>query len=245
MWLLAVAAIAQYSDNNRVVSINPLRNGDGTFMQANNPLYYNNSADTIWTKRRAPNTTIGSGDPFAFRVKTLQVMCDLNSTKLNWTTIQQQSDADYFDIQESTDGGATWTSIGTLPASRSTIGEISYSYVYNRTLGNVDLRVAAVNIGGERRYSAVARSACSNTNLLDVDNLVRSTVNIRIGSANNQNVKMLLANQSGFVVLKREIGLTQGINSTSLDVSSLPKGFYMLMIVWQNGRQESVKIIKE
>ena len=245
LWL-SIAANAQFNDNNRIANINPLRNGDGTFMRANNPLYYNNnSADTVWMKRRTPVATNGSGDPFAFRIRTLQVLCDLNSVQLNWTTIQQQADADYFDIEESSDRGVTWTSIGTMPAARSTIGEVPYNFVYTKSLGNVDLRIAAVNIAGERRYSTVARSACSDNNLFSVDNLVYSTANVRIGSPRTQNVKMVLTNQSGVVVQVREAGLTQGINSISLDMSNLSKGFYVLTVVWQGGRQESVKMVKK
>lgn len=243
---LAIAANAQFNDNNRIANINPLRNGDGTFMRADNPLYYNNnSADTIWTKRKTSTATNSTGSPFAFRIRSLQVLCNLNAVQINWTTIQQQPDADYFEIEESSDRGITWTSIGVLPATRSITGEVPYNFVYSKALGNVDLRIAAVNIAGERRYSAIARSACSDNNLLSADNLVYSTANVRIGSPGAQNVRMLLTNQSGNVVQEREAGLTQGINSISVDMSSLSKGFYVLTVVWQGGRQESIKMVKK
>ena len=243
---LALAANAQFNDNNRIANINPLRNGDGTFMRANNPLYYNNnSADTIWIKRKTPTVTNSSGDPFAFRIRSLQVLCNLNAVQINWTTIQQQADADHFEVEESADGGVTWTSIGVMPAARSTVGEVPYNFVYNKSLGSVALRVAAINIAGERMYSAIARPACSDNNLLSVDNLVYSTANVRIGSPRTQSVKMIITNQSGFIVQEREAGLTQGINSISLDMSNFSKGFYVLTIVWQGGRQESVKMVKK
>jgi hypothetical protein len=88
-------------------------------------------------------------------------------------------------------------------------------------------------------------SACSNTNLLSVDNLVSSTANIRIGSAKTQNVKMILTNESGVAVQAKEMGLTQGVNSTSIDMSNLRTGIYMLTIIWPGGTQQSVKIVKQ
>lgn len=245
LWL-SVTASAQFNDDNRIANINPLRNGDGSFMRANNPLYYNNSsADTIWTKKKAPVISSRNGDPLAFRIHSLQVLCDQNSVQLNWTGMQQQADADYFDIEESDDGGVTWNSIGILPAARSKIGQVPYNFVYNKTLGNVDLRVAAVNTAGERRYSSIAHSACSINNLFSVDNLVYNNANIRIGSPGVQNIRMLLANQSGRVLLEKQAGLTQGINSINLNMSNLPKGFYVLTVVWPGGRQESAKIMKQ
>lgn len=243
--LFAIAAHSQYNERDRLVSINPLRNGDGSFMKANNPLFYNNTSTDTTTAKRKRLYTSSNGDPFAFRINSIQALCDLNSLQLNWTTIQQQNDADHFEIEQSSDGGITWTNIGLVPATRFKIGAIPYSFLYNKSLGNVDLRVAAVNIGGEKRYSPVVRSACANNNLFSVDNLVYSTANIRIGSSITQNVKMILTNQSGIPVLAREAGLTQGVNSISLDMSSLQKGVYMLTVIWPGGIQQSVKIVKQ
>jgi hypothetical protein len=243
-WLLAMAACAQFSERDRLVSINPLRNGDGSFVKANNPLYFNNtSTDTALARRRNSTISTDLNDPFAFRINSVQAMCDLNSLQLDWTSMQRQSDADHFDIEQSSDNGATWTSIGIVPAARSKMGQVSYNFNYNKSLGNVDLRVAAVNTAGERRYSSVVR--CSNTNLFSVDNLVYSTANVRIGSAVTQNIKMVLTNQSGLPVQLREAGLTKGVNSISLDMSSLSRGYYVLTVIWPGGNQQSVKIMKQ
>ena len=243
--LLAMNTHAQWDERDRLVSLNPLRNGDGSFMKANNPLYFNNRPyDTISTKMRMV-TKASTNDPFAFRIKTIQALCDQNSVQLNWTSVQQQTDADHFDIEQSVDAGVTWTNIGTVPATKFGNGNLSYGYTYYKSPGNVDIRVAAVDAAGERRYSSTVHSACSNTNLLSVDNLVYSTANIRIGSPKIQNVRMILTNEFGTAVQAREAGLTQGVNSISLDMSSLRKGIYMLTIIWPGGAEQSVKIVKQ
>lgn len=243
--LLAIASAAQYDERDRFASINPLRNGDGSFVQANNTLFFNKtSTDTITAKRRIAST-ISSKDPNAFRINSIQALCDQNYLKLNWTTIQAQSDADHFEIEQSADNGISWTNIGTLPATRYKTGNVGYNFTYNKSLGNVDLRVAAVNIGGEKRYSSIVRSACGNSNLLSVDNLVYSTANVRIGSSKIQNVRMILTNETGVPVLAKEAGLTQSINSISLEMGGLHKGIYMLTIIWPGGAQQSVKVVKQ
>lgn len=242
--LIVTTLEAQYDERDRFVSINPLRNGDGSFMKANNPLFYNNtSTDTSSAKRRVIPT--GKTDPLAFRINSVNAYCQLNSLQLDWTTIQQQPDADRFEIEQSADAGANWTRIGIVPATRLKTGEETYHFTYNKSLGNVDLRIAAVNTAGERRYSSIIHSACSNNNLFSADNLVYSTAQVRIGSSRVENVKMLVTNQSGVVVLAKEAGLTQGVNSITVDMSSLPKGFYVLTVIWPGGRQESVKMMKQ
>jgi hypothetical protein len=243
-WLCITIAGAQ-DERDRLVSINPIRNGDGSFVRANNPLFFNNTSTDTTTAKRQRNFTTSNGDPYAFRINSIQAQCDQNSLQLSWTTVQQQNDADRFDIEQSSDGGVTWINIGTVPATRFKIGNVGYSFMYNKSVSNVDLRVAAVNIGGERRYSSVVRSACSNTNMLSVDNLVSSTANVRIASAKTQNIKMILTNQSGLVVQARTVGLTQGVNSVSLDMSSLQTGVYMLTVIWPGNAQQSVKIVKQ
>lgn len=243
LWVMAVHA--QYDERDRVVTINPLRNGDGSFVKANNSLFYNNTAaDTAGAKKRMLSTPINN-DPFAFRVRSVQALCNLNSLQLNWTSIQPQTDADYFDIQKTSDAGITWKSIGTVPAIKNKTGEAAYNFNYNKSLENVDLRVVAVNTAGERRNSAIIHSACNMDNLLSVDNLVYSTANLRIGSPKTQNIKLVLTNQSGLPVQTREAGLTQGVNSISLDMSHLTTGYYILTIIWPEGRQESVKMMKQ
>src|SRR5678816_667984 len=179
--LFAVAGQTQSSERNRLVSNNPLRNGDGSFVKANNPLFFNHSsADTMWSKKRLTTST-STGDPFAFRVNSIQVLCDLNSTQLSWTSIQRQPDADYFDIEQSSDGGINWTNIGTVPASKFETGNGTYNFVYNKSPDNIDLRVVAINKKKKKRYSAIVHSACSNSNnLLSVDNLVYSTAHVRL-----------------------------------------------------------------
>lgn len=243
--LLSVATSAQYDERDRFASINPLRNGDGSFMKANNPLFYNNtSTDTTSTKRRSAATS-GSKDPFAFRIRSIQALCDLNSLQLNWTTIQAQPDADHFEIEESADGGITWKNLGVLPATRFKTGSVAYNFTYNKSLGNVDLRVAAVGTSGEKIYSSIVHSACSTTHLLSVENLVSNTATIRIGSPKVQNVKMIVTNETGVAVMAKEAGLTQGLNSISLNMSSLHPGIYMLTIVWPGGAQQTVKMVKQ
>jgi hypothetical protein len=242
--LLTMAAHAQIGGPDRVVNVNPLRNGDGSFMKADNPLFYRDKvADTIWGRTQIAASALP--DPYAFRINSFQALCNTNSVQMNWVGIQPQSDADRFEIEKSSDGGVTWKNIGTVPAMRTQHGKISYGFTYNQSLENVDLRVAAVNTAGEKRYSSVVRSACDNNNLISVDNLVYSVANVRIGSPKAEDVKLMVTNQSGLPVQLKEVGLTQGVNSFSVDMSSLSPGFYVLTIIWRNGRQESFKIIKQ
>jgi len=244
--LFAVASQAQLPERDRLVSNNPIRKGDGSFVRDNNPLFFNNSnIDTTWSKRRLTTAT-STGDPYAFRVNSIQALCNLNSVQLSWTSIQRQPDADRFDVEQSPDGGITWINIGSVPASKFENGSVTYNFVYDKSPDNVDFRIVAINTAGEKRYSAIVHSACSNSNnLLSVDNLVYSTAHVRIGSTKTQNAKIILINSSGMPEQVRQIGLTQGVNSVTLDMSTLRTGVYTLTLVWPGDMLQSVKVVKQ
>lgn len=236
---------AQFDERDRVVDINTLRNGDGSFLKATSPLFYNNrAADATNAERKQVITSPGT-DPSSIRIQSVQALCDQNSLQLNWTTVQKQNNTDRFEIEQSIDGGITWKNIGITPAVRFKNGIVPYNFTYNKLQGDADLRVVAVDISGRKFYSPIVQSACSNNSLFSVDNLVSSTVNIRIGSTINQEVRMVLTNQSGLPVRAKESGLARGTNAINLDMSGLQPGIYMLTILWPGGRQQSAKIVKQ
>lgn len=236
---------AQFDERDRVVDINTLRNGDGSFFKATNPLFYNNRAAETTNAKRKPVITSPGTDAFSIRIPSIQALCDQNSLQLNWTTIQKQNNTDRFEIEQSNDGGITWKNIGVTPAVKFKNGVVPYNFIYNKLPGNADLRVVAVDISGSKIYSSIVQSACSNNSLFSVDNLVSSTINIRIGSTIDQEVRMVLTNQSGLPVKAKESALTRGTNSITLDVGGLQPGIYMLTVLWPGGAQQSAKIVKQ
>lgn len=190
-------------------------------------------------------TALG-GNPNATRFMNVQAICNLNSIRFTWIAVQQQGAADRYEIEQSNDDGLTWTVIGVIPATRTEPGEASYSYDYNKNLSTAVFRITAVNLAGERVSSALMQSACSSNFFLAVTpNPVISTTTVRIGSPTASRVKLLLVNQSGAIVQNREAAVVQGTNQVPLDMSSLQKGFYTLSIVWKEGQQEVMKLIKQ
>jgi hypothetical protein len=239
--LLGITSHAQ--SGNRVMPLNPLRQGDGKMFSSNDQFLFN-SPDTSNSNQLNRPIKTGLGNPHALRINSFQIQNDLNSVQLDWTAVQQQSDADYFEIQQSDNSNGNWKTVGIVPANRSQTGQIPYSFDYNKSLGDAWFRVAAVTRSGDRIYSSVAESSIYN--ILGVTpNPVLSTAVVRIGAASTANLKLVLINYSGLVVQTRETTVTRGSNSFSLDMSNLQKGYYTLNIIWPNGKQDALKILKQ
>lgn len=242
LWLLTIATQAQ--NNDRVFSPPVLRDGSGKFI--NNPPQLNrvDTSSTYRLNRNSTSTAVG-GNPSATRFQSLQVQCDPNSMIVNWVAVQQ-ANADRYEIEQTADNGLNWTVAGTVPANRTDFGQASYSFNYNKNLNDVQLRISAINIAGERVSSTILQSPCSNTSTLTVSqNPVYSTTTIRIGSPSATKIKLVLANNSGVVVQIREASVTRGNNQIPLDMSSLPIGYYTLSIQWAGGRQDALNILKQ
>lgn len=203
---------------------------------------------TIASKIKVEGHNVPGGNPSAIRMHSVKANCDNNSILLSWTAIQQKtSNADMFEIEQSSDEGRHWINIGIVPAFREDIGEVNYTFRYNKSLGNVQLRIVSVNTAGERVSSPGIQAPCSNTATLKVTpNPVVSAATLRIGSPDDASVKITLVNSSGMVVQARDAGLQKGNNNIPLDMSNLKTGYYIVNILWTgSGKQDVVKVVKE
>lgn len=245
-WMLAIAGNAQGA--SRVPSGTPIRwgmNGSIEVMEGDLARHYG-STDTAAAFRRTPtpaSIAIG-GNPNATRFSSVQALCTNNTMQLNWVAVQQ-SGADRYEIEQSANG-RNWTVIGVVLANRTDFGEASYSFSYNKSVSNVWYRIVATSTGGERLASGTFGSPCSNNSYLGADpNPVYSTTTVRIGSPGTARANMLLLDAKGTVMSSSDVSLVAGINHLPLNMSNLPAGYYTLVIRWTNGRQETLKLVKQ
>ena len=246
LWMLVTASYAQ--ENSRVRSGTPLRwgmNGSIEIMEGDLAVYYgSNDTNTINRRNTVPVSTAIGGNPHATRFASVQGLCDENAVQLNWVAVQQFS-ADRYEIEQSADG-RNWTSAGVVPANRTDFGEASYNFHYTKNSSNNLFRVTAVSNTGEKAYSSVIQSPCSANSYLAISpNPVYSNTTLRIGSPIATRAKLLLVNSGGVVVHTSNENLAQGTNHVPLNMSNLSKGYYTLIIQWNSGRQDELKLVRQ
>lgn len=250
IWIgcLCLLTITSQAQGNRVRSGTPLRwgmNGSIEIMEGDLATYHG-STDTNTINRRnvVPVSTPVSGNPNATRFASVQGLCSQNSVLLNWVALQH-SGADRFDIEQSTNG-RNWTNVGVVPANRTDFGEVSYSFNYDRNTANTLFRVSAVSNTGERVYSSIIESPCSpNAYMAITPNPAYNATTVRVGSPVATRAKLLLINSVGVVVQASNQNLAQGINSIPLNLGNVSKGYYTLVIQWNSGRQDELRLVKQ
>ena len=248
LWILALTSYAQ-GTNGRDKSGTQLRwsqNGNKEVLEGD---FYRTFNDTDTTKAKTQkirSSTAQGGNPNTTKFSSVQALCDHNSIRFNWIAIQQYAAGDTYEIEQSSDGGANWTMIGQINANRTELGEAAYSYLYNKNAGKILFRISAINIAGEKSYSSIVESPCSNSTYLSVSpNPVTSNTTLRIGAPAATKIKIILSNSSGVVMQNKEVSLLQGNNQVSMDMTNLQTGSYILSVNWNGGSRETFKLVKQ
>lgn len=248
LWMLALTCIAQ-GTNGREKSGTQLRWSQNSNQEVLEGNFYRtfNDTDTAKAKtQKIKSSTAQTGNANATKFSSVQALCDHNSIRFNWVASQQYAAGDAYEIEQSSDGGKSWVTVGKTNANRTELGEAAYTYTYNKSPGKVLFRISASNIAGEKIYSSNVESPCNNSSNLSVSpNPVTSTTTLRIGSPSATIVKIVLVNSSGLIVQNRELGLSQGSNQVAIDMSNLQPGSYILSVNWKGGSRETFKLVKQ
>jgi len=247
-WMLALTGFAQ-GTNGRMKSGTQLRwsqNGNQEVLEGEFARTFNDTDTSKAKTQKIQSATATGGNHNSTKFSSVQVLCDHNSLRFNWISIQQYAAGDKYEIEQSADEGANWTMIGQINANRTELGEAAYSYLYNKNVGKVLFRISAINIAGERVYSSIIESPCSNSTYLSVSpNPVTSSTTLRIGAPAATKIKIVLVNSSGITVQNKEVSLLKGSNKVAMEMGNLQPGSYILSVNWNGGNRETFKLIKQ
>jgi hypothetical protein len=165
------------------------------------------------------------------------------SVDLAWTT-DIEINSDHFTIQSSTNAGATWNAVGTVPAAGNSAGVLNYSFTDKRpAAGTSEYRLALVDRDGNTAYSAVKAVRIGSMSTVSVyPNPASDYINISLGGDASVSTNIRLVNLAGQVLMEKNI--TNGHGTTvPLSVSSLPSGNYLVVITGSDGSKQVNKIL--
>ena len=240
--------VAAAQQGNRVRSGNNLRwamNGSVEIMEGDLAQQYGTSDSASFKRFNTANNTATTNNPRLTRFSTVQGQCDNNSLVLNWSAVQQPG-TDRYEIEQSTDGVSNWKNVGTVLANQTQVGTSVYSFNYYKNASDLFFRIVAVSANAERLYISIFKSPCSvNSFLSIVPNPVYSSAVLRIGAQATEKIRILLVDTRGNIVQRKDLTLSQGANSHTLDMSGLTPGYYSVAIQRGNGKQDILNVVKQ
>ena len=185
------------------------------------------------------------GNPLPVRFILFNAQCENNKVAITWTTAQEQNTS-RFDIERSIDA-ANWTVIGTRPAAGNSSVERSYSFSDNSPLQNNFYRVAEYDLNGRVQYTGVLRSGCNETDEFRLwPNPVHDKMFINIVAVNASKANIKIYDSKGALVKVQQVNILRGSNQLTVDVTTLAKGFYSILVDWNSGQiKKTVQVAKQ
>lgn len=144
--------------------------------------------------------------------------------KLYWSTASEKNN-DYFTIEKSLDG-KKWIPLAEIEGAGNTNATSNYSWTDNTpSMGNSYYRIKQTDFDGRTDYSMIESFKQEVSSIELYPNPATNIINIK--SANKINdVRLTVLNSYGQDVSNQ---ITRN-NSNQIDVSSLPSGFYSIII---------------
>lgn len=239
---------ASISDNGVDQNINLLRyntngNPDSTFDKNGKMITHMNESQFIYALQLSGSElyVAGSEDEFfmaaySYNLSALPLTLfsftaslQNNTTKLQWQTTEQGFSV--YTIERSVDA-KTFISIGELAENTNTITQKSYSFIDNKPVQGVNYyRLKMTNDKSSYTYSKVVKVMLDNSISMKIfPNPTTDFLQIEIPSIQRGNIGLQILDVAGKVILKQTVTAGGTALSTSMNVTSLTKGNYMLLI---------------
>ncbi|HTR28271.1 MAG TPA: T9SS type A sorting domain-containing protein [Puia sp.] len=162
---------------------------------------------------------------------------------LAWNT-DLEINSDHFTVESSSNAGATWNTIGTVPAAGNSAIVTDYSFVDSHPAqGTTEYRLVLVDRDGRTAYSPVKAVRLGQIAAVSVyPNPASDFVNVSLSGEASVSANIRLVNLAGQVLLEKTV-TNAGGTTIPLTVSSYPAGNYLIVITASDGSKQVNKIL--
>ncbi len=163
-----------------------------------------------------------------------------NSVQFNWQTTSEQNTASF--ITERSVDGRFFSSIGNVPAAGNSSSLRTYAFTDSKPVAGINFyRLKMIDTNGNFSYSKTVMVRFTGVTRLQVfPNPVTDVRNIQ--ATGNEIATVQITDAAGRLMKQQKAALT-GNTFLSVDVTSLPKGTYYL-ILQSGSRKEVAEFIK-
>jgi len=173
-----------------------------------------------------------------------EVNCEV---KLEWRTATEEN-ADYFEVQKSTDG-INFTPLTQVAAFGNSTAPIEYRHTDVNPSDQNYYRLRTVDQDGQFEYSNIIQvnSLCYKGGTIDIfPNPVSTSeaLNMRFHANEMININVEIMDGLGRVIDRMEMDLNEGINTFTYDTAKLPAGMYTLKFEGADWLPQAEKFMK-
>lgn len=160
-----------------------------------------------------------------------------NAVELNWQTLSEQNTS-HFEIEKSEDG-SRFSAIGSVTAAGNSSVKKDYRFTdWQPSAGTAFYRLKMIDLDNAFQYSRIV-AVKNNKGPVNVDvfpNPAADVVQVQIPSDRKKKVTLSVTGMSGQVLWQSDMQVSEGTNSTSIEVLRFPPGQYLLTVSDENGK---------
>lgn len=166
-----------------------------------------------------------------------------NGIQLNWATASEK-DNDYFEVLRASEDGV-FKAIDKVNGKGTTSGNSNYQFVdHNPLNGNNYYKLKQVDLNGNsKEYGPVIVNFDLAASKLAASVNTDHHLLLTYQASENANADISIVDLNGKKLIAQKVNLTKGLNQAKLDVSSLPKGLYVVKL-GTNGNNSTTKFVK-
>jgi hypothetical protein len=158
-----------------------------------------------------------------------------NEGSLNWITTDEVR-LKVFVVEKSIDG-LSFSKIGEVKPSTSSLPEKKYSYTDKNLAGRSFYRLKIIDEDGSANYSNVIELKNNKEQISIAYNNLMSLVTINTQLARPAKVEIALYNVDGKKLMRQEKQFGQGNNQLTLSLENFAKGIYIIEVMTQDERK--------
>jgi hypothetical protein len=167
------------------------------------------------------------------------------TAQLNWSTITEINTS-HFEVEYS-NNGREFNKVATVTANGNSSSTKNYTAIHSVNNEPIHYyRLKMMDKDGQFTYSQIVKlkTATKGFNVEVYPTVVTNQANVNINATEKTNGTISITNMQGQLIKRSNVNIAVGSQTTTLDVSSLSKGSY-LVTIQTNKEQQSFKIIKQ
>ncbi len=200
--------------------------------------------DIIWTAPIWAHRTAGLLPIVLSKFNGVQQNDDV---KITWTTASEIN-VNYFEVEHAVDG-QNFTKIGTVYSVKQNSSELTnYNFLHSSPMNGINFyRLKQFDLDGKNKYTNIipVQYRSSMVESLKINpNPVADELNMAITVSKNANISCKIYNADGRFVHSFSSAIFTGNNSIKTNVTKLPAGQYIAVILNNNERIAEARFVK-
>jgi hypothetical protein len=199
----------------------------------------------VGTNTMSGNTTLSATGSLPITLTDFRAVLNGSAVDLTWTT-KMEENSDHFDIERSSNSGATFDVVGKVTAQGYSALPVNYAFTdANPGSGTLQYRIHGYDKDGRSTYSPIQAVRTTPAATVSIyPNPARDFVNVALPAdeSTTGTVMIRLFGQSGQLLAERNVTNAAG-TVQSFPVSSYPVGNYLLQVVTPDGAKQISKVL--